>query len=175
MSEPAPTPAETSQRLTGTQILVFPVKCIVAPVDFSDSSVAAIATALELVSTPAGVHALHVVLPTSSFSPTGEWAPLKEGEITGTQPREELLIFLERNHFSGVTAAIEFGDPASVVTAYARKHQADLIVLAAHGYHGLQRVIHGSTAERIIRHCECATLVLHRPSRLAAAPGNESP
>lgn len=174
MSEPAPTPAEQSQRLTSTRIPVFPVNCIVAPVDFSDSSVAAIATALELVATPAGVHALHVVLPTSSSSPTGEWAPLRQGEVTGTQPREELFNFLEQNHFSGVTAAIEFGDPASVVAAYAQKHHADLIVLAAHGYHGLQRMIHGSTAERIIRHCACATLVLHRPSRLARAPENES-
>jgi nucleotide-binding universal stress UspA family protein len=174
MSERTPTPAEQSQRLTDTNIPVFPVQCIVAPVDFSESSVAAVATALELASAPAGVHVLHVVLPTSSSSPTGEWAPLKEGEVTGTQPREELFNFLERNHFAGVTAAVEFGDPASVVAAYAQKHHADLIVLAAHGYHGLQRMIHGSTTERIIRHCECATFVLHRPSRLAREPKSES-
>jgi universal stress protein A len=169
-----PSPAERSQPLTNTHIPVFPVKCIIAPVDFSDSSVAAIATALELVSAPANVHALHVILPTADFSPTGEWAPLREGELTGTLSLEKLVQFLEDNHFSGVTPAIEFGDPASVVSAYAQEHHADLIVLAAHGYHGLQRIIHGSAAERIIRHCECATLVLHRPPRLASEPGKDS-
>lgn len=166
MSEPAP--AQQSQPLTRTRIPIFPVKCIVAPVDFSESSVAAIVTALELVSAPAGVHALHVDLPTADFSPTGEWAPLREGELTGTLSLEKLVQFLEDNHLSGVTPAIEFGDPANAVSAYAQKHHADMIVLAAHGYHGLQRLIHGSTAERIIRHCECATLVLHRPFRLAS-------
>ena len=164
MSDPAPVPPEQSQPLTSTHIPIFPVKCIIAPVDFSDSSVAAIATALELVSTPASIHALHVVLPTADFSPTGEWAPLRQGELTGTSSLDKLVQFLEVDHFSGVTPAIEFGDPANVVSAYAKRHHADLIVLAAHGYHGLQRMIHGSTAERIIRHCDCATLVLHRPS-----------
>ena len=141
---------------------LFPVKCVVVPIDFSESSVAAVAAALELVSKPADVHVLHAVLPSSTSSPEGEWAPLAEGEIVGTFSRQELADFLDKRHFEGVTPAIEFGDPASTTVAYAQKHGADLIVIPSHGYHGIKRMILGSVTEQIIRHCNCAVLVLHR-------------
>jgi nucleotide-binding universal stress UspA family protein len=118
------------------------------------------------VSNPAEVHVLHAVLPSSTSSPTGEWAPLREGEVVGTVSQHELAAFLEKHDFSGVTQATDVGDPASVVAAYARKHQADLIVVPSHGYHGIKRMVLGSVAEQIIRHCECAVLVLHRHDSL---------
>ena len=146
---------------------LFPVKCIVVPIDFSESSAAAVAAALELVSDSAQVHVLHVVLPSSTFSPEGEWAPLRQGEVVGTVSRTELADFLDCHHLAGTTQAIEFGDPASSVATYAKKHHADLIVIPSHGYHGIQRMIMGSVAEQIIRHCECAVLVLHRSDSLS--------
>src|SRR5262249_35461895 len=146
-AEPSPQPV--------TRIPVFPVKCVVVPIDYSESSVAAIATALKLVSNPADVHVVHAILPSSKSSPTGEWAPLRQGEAVGTASQNELAKYLEQHNFCGVTQAAEFGDPASVVAAYARTHQADLIVIPSHGYHGLKRMIMGSVAEQIIRRCEC--------------------
>ncbi len=160
--KPVPTSTSEPSPERATRVPVFPVKCVVVPIDFSESAAAAVATALELVSSPADVHVLHAILPSSTFSPTGEWAPLREGEVVGTVSRNELAEYLEKHNFSGVTQATEVGDPASVVGAYARKHQADLIVLPSHGYHGVKRLIMGSVAEQIIRHCECAVLVLHR-------------
>lgn len=147
----------------------FPVKCVVVPIDFSESSVAAVETALEVVAEPADVHVLHVVLPSSNFSPEGEWAPLHEGEAVETIPRKELLDYLEQRRFDGVTPAIEFGDPASTIVAYAREHNANLIVIPSHGHHGLKRLVRGSVAEQILRHCECAVLVLHRSDSLDPA------
>ena len=134
---------------------LFPVKCVVVPTDLSESSVAAVAAALELVSDSAQVHVLHVVLP-SFFSPEGEWAPRPEGEAVGTVSRNELADFLQKHNFEGVTQAIEVGDPASTVATYAKKHNADLIVIPSHGYHGIKRMIMGSVAEQIIRRSECA-------------------
>ncbi len=145
---------------------LFPVKCVVVPIDLSESSVAAVAAAMELVSDAADVHVLHVVLPSSNFSPEGEWAPLREGEVVGTISRKELADYLEQHHFKGVTQAIELGDPASTVVAYARKQRADMIVIPSHGYHGIKRMILGSVAEQIIRHSDCAVLVLHRSDNL---------
>jgi nucleotide-binding universal stress UspA family protein len=162
--------------LDDTPVPLFPVKCIVVPIDFSESSATAVATGLELVSDAAHVHVLHAVLPTSNFSPEGEWAPLRQGEVVGTVSRTELADYVERHHFDGVTQAIEFGDPATTVAAYAKEHRADLIVLTSHGYHGIKRMIMGSVAEQIIRHCECAVLVLHRSDSLSQPdPGTTTP
>lgn len=141
---------------------LFPMKCVVVPIDLSESSAAAVAAALELVSQPGDVHVLHVVLPSSSFSPEGEWAPLGEGETVGSASRQRLADYLQQHHFAGVTQDVRFGDPGTAVADYAQKQSADLIVIPSHGYHGFKRMMLGSVAEHLIRHCDCAVLVLHR-------------
>jgi nucleotide-binding universal stress UspA family protein len=141
------------------------MKCVVVPIDLSDlseSSAAAVAAALELVLHPADVHVLHVFLPSSSFSPEGEWAPLQPGEVLGSASRTQLADYLQQHHFEGVTQAVQFGDPATAVADYSQKQNADLIVIPSHGYHGIKRMMLGSVAEQLIRHCDCAVLVLHR-------------
>jgi universal stress protein A len=42
----------------------------------------------------------------------------------------------------------------------ARKQHADLIVISTHGFSGLDRLIMGSTAERVVRHAPCPVLVV---------------
>jgi universal stress protein A len=42
----------------------------------------------------------------------------------------------------------------------ARKQRADLIVISTHGFSGLNRLILGSTAERVVRHAPCPVLVV---------------
>ncbi|NDH94393.1 MAG: universal stress protein, partial [Planctomycetia bacterium] len=44
------------------------------------------------------------------------------------------------------------GTPGLEITDYARRQQADLIVIPSHGYHGVKRLFLGSVAERVIRH-----------------------
>jgi len=141
---------------------LFPMKCVVVPTDLSESSAAAVSAALELVSQPADVHVLHVVLPSSNFSPEGEWAPLGEGEVVGSASRQRLADYLQQHHVEGVTQVVQFGDPGTAVADYAQKQNADLIVIPSHGYHGIKRMLLGSVAEQLIRHCDCAVLVLHR-------------
>jgi nucleotide-binding universal stress UspA family protein len=53
--------------------------------------------------------------------------------------------------------ASEFGDAA--VVAVAEKVDADLAVVGTHGRTGLDRVLLGSVAERVVRLCSCNVLV----------------
>jgi nucleotide-binding universal stress UspA family protein len=46
-----------------------------------------------------------------------------------------------------------------IVTA-ARSLNADLIVIATHGYTGLKHVLLGSTAERVVQHAHCPVFVV---------------
>jgi nucleotide-binding universal stress UspA family protein len=138
------------------------MKCVVVPIDFSQSSSAGIATALQLVAEPSDVHVVYVELTSSTFSPAGEWAPLQPGERLGDDGRKLMADYLRKHHFDGVTLHVEFGDPGTAISDYARKVHADLIVICSHGYHGFKRLVHGSVTESLIRHCDCAILVLHR-------------
>lgn len=52
------------------------------------------------------------------------------------------------------------GRPAEAVTAVAREKDADLIVTGSRGRTGLERVLLGSTAERILNETSCAVLVV---------------
>jgi nucleotide-binding universal stress UspA family protein len=47
----------------------------------------------------------------------------------------------------------------------ARESRTDLIIIATHGYTGLQHVLLGSTAERVVRHAPCPVLIVRETER----------
>jgi universal stress protein A len=47
------------------------------------------------------------------------------------------------------------GPPYVKIVRYARDHQVDLIVMGTQGLIGLDRLIMGSTAERVVRTAPC--------------------
>ena len=52
------------------------------------------------------------------------------------------------------------GHPAEVIANLAREKNADLIVSGSHGRTGLERILLGSTSERILNETPCAVLVV---------------
>ena len=135
---------------------------MVVPIDFSPASASAVATAIEAARQPAGVHVVHVLLPLEIMSPGVLFDTINEN--TRRQAAQQALAtFLAQNSFTGVQSAVLSGDPGTKITEYAASLRAGLIVIPSHGYHGIQRLLLGSVAERVIRHAECAVLVLRRP------------
>src|SRR5438046_326022 len=65
---------------------------------------------------------------------------------------------------SGVstTTAVLPGVPANTIVEAARTERADLIVLGTHGRTGLERVLLGSVAERVVRNAPCAVLTVRQ-------------
>jgi nucleotide-binding universal stress UspA family protein len=53
---------------------------------------------------------------------------------------------------------VRIGQPADVVLDVSEEVNADLIVIGAHGYHVLERVI-GTTASKIVHRARCSVLV----------------
>ena len=139
----------------------LPKKKVIVPVDFSDNSVAALQTALEIAAEPAAVHVVHVLTPLDGLSPGAIFDTVDDAKrqaSTGTYFAE----FLSKNGIAGVKAVVRFGDPGLVIADYAAEQSADLIVVPSHGYHGVKRFVLGSVAERVIRHAHCPVLVLRR-------------
>ena len=140
-----------------------PKKCVVVPIDFSNSSLSAIQTALELAKEAVAVHVVHVIMPAQDRDLVEEWSPRQAGETWDGAARVYLAQYLRNHAITGVTEAVCLGDPGFAVTDYAREHAADLIVIPSHGYHGIKRLLLGSVAERVIRYAGCPVLVLRRP------------
>jgi len=49
------------------------------------------------------------------------------------------------------------------IIRYAKETNVDLIVMASHGLSGLEHVLFGSTAERVLRESPCNVFIIRRP------------
>lgn len=78
------------------------------------------------------------------------------------------LTTLQHLGFS-VAVSVRFGDTAAEVCQAAKEGKFNLIVMATHGRTGLDRVVMGSNAERVLR-CSPVPVLMVRPSGLKVQP-----
>jgi nucleotide-binding universal stress UspA family protein len=85
---------------------------------------------------------------------------LDPGDVARTQMQD-----LVRGQFQGDwEVEVAAGHPADTIVRLARERAADLIVMGTHGRTGLQHVLLGSVAEKVVRLAPCPVLtVRHRP------------
>jgi nucleotide-binding universal stress UspA family protein len=145
------------------------VKKILSPIDFSEPSMKALASAWELAKevNATELHMVHVVLPHHLLGI--ESLPISGHEITREaamiEQAEEELIRIRKDHLENskkVLCATIVGSPAVKIGEYAREHGIDLIVMSSHGRTGADGVLIGGTTEKVIRHASCAVLVIRR-------------
>ena len=60
------------------------------------------------------------------------------------------------------------GDPATEIVRYGRDATMDLIVMGTHGRTGLERLLLGSVAEKVLRDASCSVLVVKLPKGIPA-------
>ena len=136
-----------------------PQGIVVVPIDFSEFSLKALDTALEVAGDPSQVHVVHVL---------GDLSPAEPGEIWRTVDHDSrrrhatqaLKELLADPKLEKVSINVAFGDPGQGIAEYAEKAGAKLIVLPSHGRTGLKRLLIGSVAERVVRLAHCPVLVL---------------
>src|SRR5207248_1200904 len=65
------------------------------------------------------------------------------------------------------------GDPASQIVRYARESGIDLVVMGTHGRTGLERLLMGSVAEKVMREAACSVLVVKLPKGVPVSARND--
>jgi nucleotide-binding universal stress UspA family protein len=60
------------------------------------------------------------------------------------------------------------GDPATEIVKYTRDAAIDLVVMGTHGRTGLERLLMGSVAEKVMREALCSVLVVKLPRGVPA-------
>jgi nucleotide-binding universal stress UspA family protein len=53
------------------------------------------------------------------------------------------------------------GEAVAEIVAYAEKQNADLIIISTHGTKGLEKILLGSVAERVVKKAPCPTMVIN--------------
>ena len=136
---------------------------VLCPVDFSDPSLRALHQAAAIASAHgATLHVLHVipdvvppVLPLMLALPL---APAEEVPAPVAQAFEAFLVRAAVRR--PPIAVVRQGPVVASVIGYAVEMSADLLVLGSHGREGVQHVLFGSTAERVLHKAPCPTLVV---------------
>ena len=147
------------------------VRRVFAPVDFSAASEAAVQHAKETALTyGAELDLLHVVeeplypteygLGPSSF-PTEEVVENVEKQLADLA-REEI-------GYEHVMIHAQLGPPSNTILDYVEDNDVDLVVIATHGRTGLDRVLLGSVAERVLRRSPTPVFVV-KPDRKSLVP-----
>jgi nucleotide-binding universal stress UspA family protein len=143
----------------------FSANKIVVPIDFSDESFAAVDVAIDLAGDASNVTAVHVLQDHHERDLlTDAVDHAKRRSLT----EQTLHRRFDDPQHRQINIDVEFGDPGHRIADMAELRHANLIVMPSHGRTGLQRLLIGSVAERVVRLAHCPVLVL-RSARTRAS------
>ena len=141
---------------------------VLCPIDFSEFSTKALDYALAFAEQfQASVVLVHVVEP-AVYPETYMLVPpaLHEMNQDLVKAGAKRLDKLSQERIADgilAQAQVRLGRPHFEICEAAKSLQADLIIIATHGYTGLKHVLLGSTAERVVRHAPCPVLTVRAP------------
>lgn len=142
------------------------VRTILVPTDFSEPAAKALLYACPLAKHfRAAVHLIHV---NDMLVEQPMLAPLFSLDTEIGHKLRRRLHNLASECDARIAPAqchIREGKAFDQICREARLINADLIVMATHGYTGMKHTLIGSTAERVVRHAPCAVLVVRQEGR----------
>ena len=137
----------------------LPRRIVIVPFDFSDDALAALDTAVEMVDDPSHLRVIHVLPDLEPAEPGIIWHTIDD-DSRAKHAEQALRKVLEGRSCGDVSVVIRFGDPGHEIVRYAEEVDAGLIAVASRGRRGLERLLLGSVAERVVRLAHCPVLVL---------------
>jgi nucleotide-binding universal stress UspA family protein len=140
---------------TGGRIVIH-VKKILYPTDFSSYSNQAYFHALGMAETYGASLTIAYVHAPGSTGDKSHW-------------REQLEQVRPANPKLPVSHVLLEGDPGAEIARYAADAGIDVIVIGTHGRTGVDRLVMGSVAERVMREAPCSVLVVKLPKGVATA------
>src|ERR1700757_3392336 len=156
------------------------LKSILCPIDFSDFSAAAYQYALSLADYyRSKVVVLHVVelwkYPFADYAAhEADYAKFSRALCEGGEVR--LKRFVQEYSAGGVQPelVIHQGNAPNCILSVAQKQNLELIVMGTHGRRGFDRLVLGSTTDRVMRKACCPVLVMSKPPRVSTTTTLES-
>lgn len=141
---------------------------ILVPIDFSDYSKNALRYAAQFaIQFKAKIYLIYVVEPMiypADFS-MGQ-VSLPSADIDIQKRGEEELYNLAKSFIDPAVQTeviIKTGKPFVEINDTATEKDIDLIIMATHGHTGVEHLLFGSTAEKVVRKAPCPVLTLREP------------
>ena len=138
------------------------IKKVLVPVDFSENS--------KKILEAAGYFSgkcqakLHVVFVVQSFDdysgffvPHMPVAKFEEEMVEAAEEKMKSFLVGQEN----IEAKVLVGDVAEEIIRHTEESGMDLIVMGTHGYKGIEKVMFGSVAEKVVRSSPCPVLTIN--------------
>lgn len=141
------------------------IKKIIVPVDFGKTTNKLVEFALYIATQfSAEIGFCHVVEPLSMGDLMLDSPSLGDLEKKmSTNAEERMAGLVKDNEGEGLkcTGKVLFGDTVDKVIAYAKDQGANMIIIGTHGAKGLEKILLGSVAERVVQRSDCPCLVMN--------------
>ncbi len=141
---------------------------VLVPIDFSDYSKSALKYAVSFVKHFSArlilVYVVEPVIYPPDFSMGQIAIPSMDLEMD-KRAMEELDKLAEQEIPSEikVKSIVKTGKPFIEIIETADEQDVDLIIIATHGHTGMEHILFGSTAEKVVRKAPCPVLTLREP------------
>jgi nucleotide-binding universal stress UspA family protein len=151
--------------------IIREVKRVVTPVDFSDNSrLVAESSAYVAGKFGAAMNLVFVVQNFDDYSgffvpqmtlPTLEGELLEGAEAKMASFCSEMVAYCESVGVKELQYKVLMGDVAEKIVEYAAEVKSDMIIMGTHGYKGLEKIMFGSVAGKVVRSASCPVLTIN--------------
>ncbi len=156
------------------------IKNVITPIDFSENAQKVAEAAVTIANRfEAQLRLVYVVQNFDDYSgffvPPVNLPNLEEELYQSAQRKMELFIEDNEKIFTGiglknVQSDVLRGDVAEEILNFAVEQSCDLIVMGTHGYKGLEKIMFGSIADKVVKNACCPVLTVN-PYRICEAEG----
>ena len=141
------------------------IKKIIVPVDFGKTSNKLVEFALYIAKQfSAEIGFCHVVEPLLPEDLVLDSPSLGDLEKKmGTNAEERIASLIKDCEGKGITCGgkVLFGDTVDKIISYAKDQDANMIIIGTHGAKGLEKILLGKVAERVVQRSDCPCLVMN--------------
>jgi universal stress protein A len=145
-------------------LTMLPIRTILHPNDFSQSSTFAFGVAAALARDyGARIVVVHVAEPALAVALDG--VMVSPPDIDWEALRQRLCYLCPSDAQVQVEHIVAEGSPPTDIVRLAQDYNADIIVMGTHGRTGLSRLVMGSVAEQVVRRAPCPVVTVKKPVR----------
>lgn len=138
------------------------IRRIVVPVDFEQHTDKLVQFAV-YIATDLGAeiiffHVTEQLVKYIDFMPTSADI-LEKDRLNHAKGKMNKLVEKFGNKYSGFSGKTVSGNVVDDIVCFAKEDKANLIIIGTHGHKGIDKLMLGSVAERVVKHAPCPVLV----------------
>ncbi|MEE4243229.1 MAG: universal stress protein [Desulfopila sp.] len=149
---------------------INPIRKVVTPIDFSDNAGLVVESAAYIAGNfGAELHVIFIVQNFEDYS--GFFVPqmnvpnIEHELFVGAEEQMESFCREHGSHFDkagiSVVKKVLVGDVSEKIVEYAAEENADMVIMGTHGYKGLERIMFGSVADKVVKSASCPVLTIN--------------